>query len=67
MPPVGVKALLSITIWVASGDALIAVCAVSVAVTEKAKVPGIVGVPVTDPSLPTLSPGGGLPRVTFHE
>jgi hypothetical protein len=67
MPPVGVKASLLITIWSVSGGALITVCGLSVAVTEKEKVPVIVGVPVTDPSLPTLSPGGGLPRVTFHE
>jgi hypothetical protein len=48
-------------IWVASGTEAWGACALSVAVTEKAKVPAVVGVPDTEPSEPKASPGGTVP------
>ena len=50
-----------IIIWVLSAVPLTGVCALSVAVTEKEKEPTAVGVPDTDPSDPTVSPGGTVP------
>ena len=38
--------------------------ALSVAVTVNEKEPTVVGVPDSDPSLPTVKPGGGVPLVT---
>jgi hypothetical protein len=42
------------------------VCALSVAVTVKANEPTLVGVPESDPSLPSIRPGGRAPAVTVH-
>ena len=49
------------SIWVGSGGPLTGVCALSVAVTENAYEPMVVGVPDTVPSLPSVSPGGSVP------
>ena len=38
--------------------------ALSVRVTVNVNGPVVVGVPVSDPSLPKVSPGGGVPAVT---
>ena len=41
-------------------------CALSVAVTVKTKEPAAVGVPVSEPSAPSVRPGGTAPSVTFQ-
>ena len=38
--------------------------ALSVAVTVNGKEPAVLGIPESDPSLPTVIPGGGTPLVT---
>jgi hypothetical protein len=51
---------------VASGGELVGCCALSVAVTEKANVPALLGVPARLPPLSRVMPGGRVP-LAFQE